>query len=277
MHIFQELYLRVEAVQRLLVNAPHGARPSSDSPCLGAFPHGIPGCCGNWEKAAHGNLWCLLRPWTEDQLRHIAVDRQVLDSEWQVVGPLRSHEFYSNDIHQVAQFITRWVHTDGVGESPCCAIFSTWKVLIVHALAEAFWGPPYKYPDSPISNIYCTEFHHIPLSTPTQLHLSIFSTDVGLRILPVHSLESAISKHAGRVGPPNGKKLSCAEQGQELLVNIAVPPLPKLSLHKLPLCASVGTEEKIPLKNSFCGFFKILWWFVRIRLLVGWWTALRFS
>ena len=42
---------------------------------------------------------------------------------------LQSVEFYSSDFHQVAQFITRSVHTDGAGESPWCAIYS--KILIL--------------------------------------------------------------------------------------------------------------------------------------------------
>ena len=33
---------------------------------------------------------------------------------------------------------------------------------IVHVLTEAFWGYPYRCPDSPISTIYYTEFHHAP-------------------------------------------------------------------------------------------------------------------
>ena len=64
---------------------------------------------------------------------------------------------------------------------------------IVHVLTEAFLGFPCMFPDSRISTIYYTEFHHAPLPTPTQLHLSIFSTVVGLQNSPVHSLESAIS------------------------------------------------------------------------------------
>ena len=51
---------------------------------------------------------------------------------------------------------------------------------IVHVLTEAFLIFPRKCPDSPISTIYFTEFHRAPLPTPTQLHLSIFSTVVGL-------------------------------------------------------------------------------------------------
>ena len=62
---------------------------------------------------------------------------------------------------------------------------------IVHVLAEAFLSSPYTCPDSPISTIYPTDFHHIPLPTLTQLHLSIFATLVGLLNLPVHSLKQA--------------------------------------------------------------------------------------
>ena len=46
---------------------------------------------------------------------------------------------------------------------------------------------PNKCPESPISTIYCTEFHHIPLATSTQLHLSIFSFVLSLQNLPVHT------------------------------------------------------------------------------------------
>ena len=51
---------------------------------------------------------------------------------------------------------------------------------------------------------------------------------------------------------------------QELSVNIAVPPLPELPFRKPAsqafICVpSVGTKEKIPMKNPFCGFFRILW------------------
>ena len=51
--------------------------------------------------------------------------------------------------------------------------------------------------------------------------------------MPAHSrddsLESAISKYLCRIRPLNDKKLLCAGPGQELSVNIAVPPLPKVS------------------------------------------------
>ena len=107
----------------------------------------------------------------------------------------------------------------------------------VHVLAKAFLGSPDQCREYSLSTIYYTEFHHAPLPTPTQLHLSIFSTVVRLLNSPVHSLESAISKHLCRVWPLNHKKLPCAGPGQELSVNIAVPPLPKLPLHKLHLCA----------------------------------------
>ena len=94
-------------------------------------------------------------------------------------------KFYSSDFHQVAHFITLSVHTDGAGESPRCAIYSK----IIHVLTEAFLGFPCVFPDSPISTISYTEFLHAPLPTPTQLHLSIFSTVVCLQNLPAHSLE----------------------------------------------------------------------------------------
>ena len=41
------------------------------------FPHGLPGCVGNFEKSAHRNLLCLRR-WTEDQQRYIADNRSGL-------------------------------------------------------------------------------------------------------------------------------------------------------------------------------------------------------
>ena len=63
------------------------------------------------------------------------------------------------------------------------------KFDIVHVLTEAFLGFQCMFPDSRISTIYYTEFHHVPFPTPTQLHLSIFSTVVGLRNLPAHSLK----------------------------------------------------------------------------------------
>ena len=55
---------------------------------------------------------------------------------------------------------------------------------IVHVLTEAFWEFQFMCPDSPISTIYCTEFHHVPLPIPTQLHLFIFSTVIGLQNSP---------------------------------------------------------------------------------------------
>ena len=60
----------------------------------------------------------------------------------------------------------------------------------------------------------------------------------------VHSLEPAISKHLCQVWPVNHKKLPCAGPGQELSVNIAVPPLPELPLHKLHLCAIRRNRRK---------------------------------
>ena len=45
---------------------------------------------------------------------------------------------------------------------------------IVHVLTEALLCFPYRCPDcpdSPISNIYYTEFHYAPLPTPTHLQL----------------------------------------------------------------------------------------------------------
>ena len=90
---------------------------------------------------------------------------------------------------------------------------------IAHVLTEVFWGFPCMFPDSPIGTL-------------------------GLRNPPAHSLESAISKHLCRVWPLNHKKLPCAGPGQELSVNIAVPPLPELPLHKFHLCAIRWNRRK---------------------------------
>ena len=103
-----------------------------------AFPHGIPACCGGLEKAAHGNLCSLLLAWTENQLRYIAVERQVLDLRWLVTGPLCFHEFCSSYFHQVARFITARVNTDCARESPLCTIYS--KVLMLSMSWQKHFG-----------------------------------------------------------------------------------------------------------------------------------------
>ena len=50
--------------------------------------------------------------------------------------------------------------------------------------------------------------------------------------------------HLCQVLPLNDKQLPCAGSGQELEVNIAVPPLPKLLLNKFHLCAIRWNLEK---------------------------------
>ena len=69
-----------------------------------------------WRMLRTGTFVTFFEPeLAEDQRRYIAVDRQVLDSGWPVVGPLCCHDFYSSDFHQVTRFIISGclVHTDG--------------------------------------------------------------------------------------------------------------------------------------------------------------------
>ena len=74
---------------------------------------------------------------------------------------------------------------------------------------------------------------------------------------PLHSVQLAITKYLCLVQPLNNEKLPCAGQGQELWVNIAVPPLPELWLHKFHLCAIPGhqNQRKDPLERSTLWIF----------------------
>ena len=87
---------------------------------------------------------------------------------------------------------------------------------MVHVLTEAFLGFQYMCPDSPRSTIY-----HVPLLqtqpcafASNQLHLSNFSTVVGLQNSPAHSLESVFSKLPCQVRPLNDKKLPWGTLGK---------------------------------------------------------------
>ena len=73
------------------------------------------------------------------------------------------------------QMVPEKVH----GDSTLCHLLESFD--IVHILTEVFLGFPYKFLDSPTSTLYYIEFHYALLPAPTQLHLSNFSTVVGLR------------------------------------------------------------------------------------------------
>ena len=66
----------------------------------------------------------------------------------------------------------------------------------------------------------------------------------------------AISKHPCRVLPQSCKKLPSAGQGQEHLVNIAFPPLPKLPLDKFHLCAIRQNLRKYTTGKSILWIFQ---------------------
>ena len=91
--------------------------------------------------------------------------------------------------------------------------------------------------------------------TPTQLLLSIFSTVLGSPILPVHSLESAVSTIPCRVRPPNCKKFPYDGQEQEQLVNIGPPPHPELRLHNSSLRTSGQQKNRYALRTSILRMF----------------------
>ena len=97
--------------------------------------------------------------------------------------------------------------------------------------------------------------HCVPLPLQLSCTYPFFSLSLACLLClycAVHSFELA---NSCRVLSPNGKKLPCAGQGQELSGKVAVPQLPEVQIHKF------GTEKKITLKIHripFCGFFKIL-------------------
>ena len=143
-----------------------------------AFLHGIAGYCANlaiWKKQCTGTFVTTFKP----ELRTSSDILQWTDRYWQVAGywfppdctihhPLGPH---------------RWCQR----KSTRCHLLESFD--IVHVLTEAFLGFLFKCPDSPISTIYYTEFHHASLPTPVHLHLSIFSTVVRLQNWPAHSLK----------------------------------------------------------------------------------------
>ena len=94
-----------------------------------------------------------------------------------------------------------------------------------------------------------TEFHPVSFPTSNHLEITIFSTVVGLPIWPVLFLESAVStiSKSCRVWPPYCKMFLCGGQGQETLVNTALPPLPELRLNKF----SLQTIHPQPSKDAF--------------------------
>ena len=75
-------------------------------------------------------------------------------------------------------------------------------------------------------------------SFPTPTQLSIFSTVACLKILPAHSLETAISTIPLLTLQPSCKIFPCDEQEQEQVINTAAPQLLELCLHKFSLLAS---------------------------------------
>ena len=92
----------------------------------------------------------------------------------------------------------------------------------------------------------------LPHLVPAAFRARPAGPSTGHRLPPA----GAISKHLSWIQPPNGKKLLCAGQGQELSVSIAVPPLSKLSLHKFHLCAIRQNRGKDFLKKSILWIFQ---------------------
>ena len=185
-----------------------------------------------------------------------------MDRGWSVAGPLCFHEFYSNDVHQPgpAQVAPTCTIHHPIGPHRWCQKKSTLCHLlenfdIIHVLAEAFLGFLCKCPDSPISTIYCTEFRHFPLPTPSFSPLSLAcrirlykASNRQCQNIPVGFCHQMVK---------NCHVLESAGQGQELLVNVVFHHCPNFRFISFICVPSVVTEEKIPLKNPFCGFFKI--------------------
>ena len=93
-------------------------------------------------------------------------------------------------------------------------------------------------------------------SHPTQLHLSLFSTVVGSPVLPVHSLELAISTIPCRDLQPNCKNIPCCGLEQEQLVNTA--PLPELRLLKFSLGPAASSKVEMLFEVPFCTQFLLI-------------------
>ena len=136
---------------------------------------------------------------------------------------------------------------------------------IVHVLAEAFLSSPWKCPDSPVSTIYCTEFHHIPLPTPTQLHLSIFAFLVSLLNLPVHSLKQACQNIPVRFCSWMVKNCHVLDTDRNFWQILLFHHCPNSSFISFICSPSVKTEGKIPLKNLSC---HSLLWIIQYPLVI---------
>ena len=180
--------------------SPHRAPLEFRKP---AFSHGIPGWCGSLEKPRTGTFVTSSEPELSTSGYNIAVDRQVSDLGWPLAGPLCFHELwistrlYDSSPYWSTQMVQEKVHA-------VAAVPLTQKLWYRPCLSRSLFRFSGLVSECPISTIYCTEFHHLLLPTPTQLHLSIISTVVCLQNSLAHILESAISKHPCRIRPLNG-------------------------------------------------------------------------
>ena len=164
-HGFFELLIATQA-------SPHRTPLEVRKP---AFPPGIPDVVAIWRKQRTGTFVtspepamrasCDISQWTGRYW--IAGGKSwapCASMNFTLVISTRSHD---SSPARPTQIVPEKVH----------AVPFSRKFDIVHVLIEAFLGFLYKCPDSPISTIYYTEFHHKPLPTPTRagicLHIAL--------------------------------------------------------------------------------------------------------